>query len=382
MGLPLSTAKFAKVGPAIGPSSSRQLPQASNRRSRLHIAAEEGSAELVQLLLDTGADTSSTDFVLGQTPLHVAVTFEHVKVVEKLLNAGAPLDIPDWTYRSPIHQAVKAKNIQILRLLVNEFSRRSTINRSTLQGFGREHSGEDPFTRWLPQYHADGTVSYFNAGSALHDAAIHGIDDAILLLLSHQPDIYSLDLYGRTALDYIPDTNPALRNGMLDHWKQHPKPNRTEQQRTLHRTVKVLFNNLSLSPSHQSSPETDIHLYALGKSLLYLDNEQAAKTVFTLQGDPKDCENARYSTVNCRRCRKNPTVSGGRWVCKTCPDVDLCSRCARAYADYLIASPSCVAHQFLEIRPEDQIGLGRDGGWKWSATKDLLEGITITGISR
>jgi hypothetical protein len=156
----------------------------------------------------------------------------------------------------------------------------------------------------------------------------------------------------------MPHLQPALHGKISERWQQQLETDSTQRLWTLTRSVIILANNILLS--HHGSTEYDFYLYTLGKCLLYLDNEQAAKTIFALQGEPRVYENARYATVKCKRCIQTPTVAGGRWVCKTCPEVDLCARCARHYADFLIASKSCVAHQMLEIRAEDQGGIEFD----------------------
>ncbi|KAL4862323.1 ankyrin repeat-containing domain protein [Aspergillus spectabilis] len=358
MGQHLTIAITGQIGPAIA------SPQDAHHR--LHIAASEGSPELVTLLLDAGADTSAIDSLLGQTPLHIAIIRQHTNVVRQLLDAGAPLTVADWAFRTPIHRAVEVRNLHILRLLLDELDKKSLHDRSITDA-------PDPFVKWLPQKHADGLTTYWNGGSALHDAAIQGDEDVIEFIYFRQPDIQSLDLYGRTALDYLPHVRPALHNKILERWQQNLETDPTQRFWALTRSVIILSNNILLS--HHGSSECDFYLYALGKCLLYLGNEQAAKTVFALQGEHRDHENARYITVKCKRCRQNPTVAGGRWVCKKCPEVDLCARCASHYADFLIASKTCVAHQMLKVRVEDQNGIEFDGVDRSSSKQGWLEGL-------
>lgn len=62
----------------------------------LHIAARDGSVDMVALLLDGGADVNARE-ACGATPLHWAVSVENMgreSVVELLLDRGAEIDTP------------------------------------------------------------------------------------------------------------------------------------------------------------------------------------------------------------------------------------------------------------------------------------------------
>ncbi|KAL5332562.1 ankyrin repeat-containing domain protein [Aspergillus crustosus] len=343
-----------------------EVSSPNDGRSRLHIAASEGSLPIVKLLLDVGGEISEPDSILGQTPLHIAIECEHVNVVRMFLDAGASLTVADWAFRTPVHRAIEVKNDKILRLLLDAFAKRK------LSG---ELTDQDPLMKQLPQKHPDGSITYSTAGSALHDAAIQGSEEAIDLLLSIQPDLHTLDIYGRTALDYIPHFRPEIRNKILAHWNDHSTSDPAEQTRILRKNTTILAGNIL--NSEQSPIEYDFHLYTLAKCLLYLDNESAARTIFASQAETQDTEagEARYTTVKCKRCRQHPTVAEGRWVCKTCPNVDLCAACARHYADFLISSKSCVAHEMVEIRAGDRCALGVGEGGRARVDDELLRGL-------
>ena len=55
----------------------------------LHLAAETGSAEMVQLLLSSGADPTIKNNG-GLTPLDVAVNYKKLDAIKVLINAGKP----------------------------------------------------------------------------------------------------------------------------------------------------------------------------------------------------------------------------------------------------------------------------------------------------
>ena len=57
-------------------------------RTALHYAARLGSLEIVEMLIDSGANVNASD-VDGYTPLHRAVQSGDVRIVEAIIDAGA-----------------------------------------------------------------------------------------------------------------------------------------------------------------------------------------------------------------------------------------------------------------------------------------------------
>lgn len=66
-----------------------------NQMAALHWAADRGNEQVVEFLLETGADIKVQDYD-GQTPLHYAVSCSHCKTVEVLLERGADPSIADY----------------------------------------------------------------------------------------------------------------------------------------------------------------------------------------------------------------------------------------------------------------------------------------------
>lgn len=70
--------------------------------SPLHLACDIGNIEIVQLLLENGADTDilDNDFM---TPLHYASNRNHFKIIKKLIKYKAKINQLDKYNRLPIH---------------------------------------------------------------------------------------------------------------------------------------------------------------------------------------------------------------------------------------------------------------------------------------
>lgn len=84
-----------------------------HKRSPLHLAACRGYADIVRALLRHGANPNIKD-TLGNTPLHLAACTNHIPVVIELLDAGTDVSSNDKNGRNPIQLAQsKLKLIQM-----------------------------------------------------------------------------------------------------------------------------------------------------------------------------------------------------------------------------------------------------------------------------
>ena len=66
-----------------------------NGRSFLHYAVYDNRIDLVNVLIDAGADLNIKEDEFGRTPLHAAAGFGYTDIVRALIDAGANLNIQD-----------------------------------------------------------------------------------------------------------------------------------------------------------------------------------------------------------------------------------------------------------------------------------------------
>jgi ankyrin repeat protein len=119
---------------------------AYNRYTPLHLAAWSGNAQIVQRLIDKGADIKAKDYD-SRPPLNYASTKKVVEVlvkagaeanaayppnpplldaamhgfpevVEALLDHGADIQATDYTHYSPLHLAAWSGNAQVVKILI------------------------------------------------------------------------------------------------------------------------------------------------------------------------------------------------------------------------------------------------------------------------
>ncbi|MCG8339713.1 MAG: ankyrin repeat domain-containing protein [Cytophagales bacterium] len=91
-------------------------------KTALHWAAENGHGEVVELLLDSGAQVEATDKE-GQTPLHLAVEEKKEEIVRMIVEKGREEELtraihPDTFHLSPLYIAVQKGYTKIVGILL------------------------------------------------------------------------------------------------------------------------------------------------------------------------------------------------------------------------------------------------------------------------
>lgn len=99
--------------------------------SPLHIAVTRGRLDLVNILLEYGADIGAVD-QYGQSPLHLAVRTGHVNIVENLLQRGANIDAVDRNGATPLLLAVQHRYVNLVSILLNYRANFNLANTSQL----------------------------------------------------------------------------------------------------------------------------------------------------------------------------------------------------------------------------------------------------------
>ena len=158
------------------------------RHTAIHIASRCGHAEIVQLLLDNGADVNASD-ADRSTPLICASSSGNGKVVELLLKNGAYVDSPAKYWTTALIMASSKGHANIVELLLKNGANVNASDR--------------------------------HENTALILASFKGYENTVELLLKKGADVHHKDLLERTALSYAAyKDNKSMVKLLLNHRAQ------------------------------------------------------------------------------------------------------------------------------------------------------------------
>ena len=102
----------------------------------LHWNAKEGNAEIVQKLIDKGANIEIKDKKYGSTPLLFACQNGHIDVAKILLQYGANIRAASYNGATALHYATQSGNINVIEMVLKEGL---NVNATNYQGMTSLH---------------------------------------------------------------------------------------------------------------------------------------------------------------------------------------------------------------------------------------------------
>lgn len=87
-------------------------------QSPLHLAVKQGNSDVVQILLESGAEVDVVETDSGCTSLHYAASLGHVDLCESLVRYGANPDAQTARLETPLHLAVSRGHPEVVALLL------------------------------------------------------------------------------------------------------------------------------------------------------------------------------------------------------------------------------------------------------------------------
>eukprot|EP01100_Stratorugosa_tubuloviscum_P007291 TRINITY_DN304_c0_g3_i3.p1 TRINITY_DN304_c0_g3~~TRINITY_DN304_c0_g3_i3.p1 ORF type:complete len:1454 (+),score=867.69 TRINITY_DN304_c0_g3_i3:46-4407(+) len=186
----------------------------------LHKAAFNGDTEIVQMLLDSGADFTLQDKE-GGTPLHKAAYKGNTAALKLLLDRGAPLDKRDVRQCTPLFNAAYNGHVRCVELFLerrNAIEIQQMIDLPDSQDRTPLHAsacfGHWECTSLLVKSKANLNVRDKDGLTPLHLAAFNGSQLSMALLLDGGADVTIASNDGILAIHY------AAYNGWLGtvHW--------------------------------------------------------------------------------------------------------------------------------------------------------------------
>lgn len=102
-----------------------------NSRTPLHFTAANGLSALCRRLVEAGAASNAQD-LLGYTPLHMAVGYEHVETVKELLVLGADANKCTFNNRLPVEIAETALDCSLEQRIIGSVDNDEVLQRRQL----------------------------------------------------------------------------------------------------------------------------------------------------------------------------------------------------------------------------------------------------------
>nr|AAY26120.1 pollen ankyrin-like protein [Lilium longiflorum] len=180
--------------------------------SPLHFAAAKGHIEIVEMLLENGADVNSRNYC-GQTALMQACRHGHWEVVQTLLLFRSNVTRADYmSGRTALHFAAMDGHTRCIRLLVADFVPSTPYGETTdspVEGGERaRNGGGSPVSPSESKNDQLSLARFINKAAeggltALHMAALSGHFDCVQLLLDLHADVSAETYNYSSSMNFI-----------------------------------------------------------------------------------------------------------------------------------------------------------------------------------
>ena len=274
----------------------------------------------VKLLCTRGVDVNARD-QMGRTALDAAILDGRDETVEGILSLDAlKINAADPHGQTSLHLAVIVGDIELVTRLLQA---------------GASPNNADKYDR-----------------TPLHHAVNLGRCDTVKELMCSNADPKLADCYGRSAYDYmtrVERVKKAVGNLFLPPSPSHQRGPARDMRIQIHSQICRL---LDIRAMYEITESDETQIKILGRRLMHLGNFDDAITAFQLHVSSSEDGEAAHRDIVCDLCDYDP-MKGSRWVCRVCPDTDLCTQClelhrASTYSSLRVYS-GCIGHDFLEV---------------------------------
>lgn len=187
----------------------------------IHAAARAGQFGKVERWLALGVSPNNDwNMPSGNTPLHEAAAYGHVKIVKLLLEKGADVNKHNEGGVTPLHYASRHGHVKVMAILLDhgaDPTKKGTGCGTAMQWAGR--GGQIRAIKVLMSYGVSINQRGTHDATALHEAVKHDHPDAVRFLLENGAEVDARLDYGDTPL-YLASTgkgNIEIGRILLEH---------------------------------------------------------------------------------------------------------------------------------------------------------------------
>ncbi len=331
----------------------------NNNETALHCAATNGHLDMVAFLIEQGAEINAKKKD-GWAPVHQAAYFGHFDVLSFLFKQGVEVNLRNGFGDTCLHAAIAQCHVDVAKFLVThgaDVNVRNDINQTPLHNgafFGQLEAVKflvklndavleagHPIDKPAKMTTDLDTPDIFWR-TPIHIAIDSGHAEVAGFLAEHGADVFCLDGYGRTALDWA-CASPANFQQFDKYWPRYVPTPEALRVEALHRSIHRLSRRLL----DKKLPRTSPGFYELGHCLVFLGRVEDAcfcfqQQIFMFDGDGRPVHDA-----SCDLCDMS-NLTGTRFVCKICPSIDLCAACMEEYPGK-DKMPLCQNHEFFPV---------------------------------
>lgn len=134
------------------------------RQPALHLAIQEEQSDMVNVLLNHGADINSTGYH-NWTPLHIAASIGHLTLTQLCLARGANVAALTDTAQTPLHKACSSKSLLVVEALLEAGADREAKNQRGMRAIHiAAHQNNLDLVRLLVQDYGVSVLAVDNFG--------------------------------------------------------------------------------------------------------------------------------------------------------------------------------------------------------------------------
>jgi ankyrin repeat protein len=167
------------------------------KRTPLHLAAENNYFKIVKNLINKKADVNVTDSK-KETPLHYALRKNNLVIVKYLLQQNAVVNGKDNLGKTPLHKAVQNNCFETVQHLLEN---KAKVNAQDREGFSPLHTicnhSQNPnlnIVKHLLKYAANVNAKENGNATPLHLAVHRSHHEIVKFLLDNRADVNALDV--------------------------------------------------------------------------------------------------------------------------------------------------------------------------------------------